>query len=1289
MSKHIENKIDEILDSEFTQERIMEQILFNPISKAFLKKYPAYYDMINTYDYGLAHIGDIVKTEKVLDENLNTGVKNVLINFKFHVENVRIYGPGTIEHKTHSVVSCSAQTPNEALKKKMTYCALLIGDIHYSYQIINGTKMTKSQVISVVIPDKYIVNIPIPIGSKYCILNQYDPLTLIRSGEEMEGAYGFFIIQGFIKHLNPYFQKPYNAPIILKNEYDNQLARMEGLYSAGLDYENSFHVIASILRPKQAHFGRGINQIPIVDFVFSLQMNDKCMNKKTAITRKKELINIVPIKYLFYAFDCSSDLEMLKYICPDLNDYGLIHTVRQACLHGKYHIECIKRYIGFSTNNGYLKLDQPLTSYEAKYLVGEIILSPEYKEHYRKTCKNDFEDYKREIIRQTKRLLRTKFMPGIGKINSDDSLYKKLETGIKLTPEETEKLNKQEINRNKAVCYELGLIVRKLYAIGNNIEPSMDRISLLNKRIRSGQQIENEYKSFHGARTREIKVEIERYLAGIKSESQLNNIEQEITERIKQLSESVSIKQSTSLINAFKGTVTKEKSKIRTIMTDFKNQSFLNAMVREIIISSDTKLRGTSVQWEHRSVHESHLYFIDPVYTPEGGQQVGRCQQPTIYTFLTTGSIGKRIYKLISEDPNFLSYADTIADKYIIKLNGSTIGYIKEYEPVENLYDKLIQSRRDGTIEFDASIVLKHKEGILDIWTDEGRIMTPFVDVKHCFETSNGKLNFNTDFLKWLEDCKNEKLPEDQIKIGLEKGFITLYDPAMAVYNANIAETVENFLDKPWLYNCIALPSHLLSYVTGISTAISMNAGVRGSYSSNHMKQGMGPILRYPQLKYINKTNILLAPHIPLTRTCIYDLAGFNNKPMGNNVIIAFLMYCDNQEDSFIVNRSSAENGLLVADSFTVLSNECKKQDETFQIPDSITQKIGNPESYMKLDPKSCLPKHVGDRFYNNDVIIAKVTQFNENSRKVDSSTLNEMPDGFHPKEANTRELRCVSKDIEIDNDTHYKMTVVGQRKCIISGDKFNSCNAQKGTAGRIYDSVKMPYTSSGIKPDIIFSPMSIFKRMTCGQLYEAYAAKLAALLGCPIDSTPYQTIRSMEELESIYKKFGFNSVGYEDLYDPESGRLMGKVFLGMMHYQRQQHLVEDKLNVRSIDGDFDKVSGLAVKGRKRKGGQSIDRMLVDSINSSGAVILNRDIHMNQGAKMTIAICGMCNKQYTYYSSQHKCWFCSCCGRHDNFIIKEVIPAEVLINQIFTGMHFTFEYRQSNNKPDMLKDIMN
>ena len=39
-------------------------------------------------------------------------------------------------------------------------------------------------------------------------------------------------------------------------------------------------------------------------------------------------------------------------------------------------------------------------------------------------------------------------------------------------------------------------------------------------------------------------------------------------------------------------------------------------------------------------------------------------------------------------------------------------------------------------------------------------------------------------------------------------------------------------------------------------------------------------------------------------------------------------------------------------------------------------------------------------------------------------------------------------------------------------------------------------------------------------------------------------------------------------------------------------------------------------------------------------------------------------------------WICSGCGRHDNFIIKKVTPATMLINQIFAGMHIGLEYKE-------------
>ena len=1307
ISSKVRDKVFKILDSQETQDRLLKSILFNPIAKQFVRKYPPEYDIINTYDYGLDHINDIVKTEKVIDDHLHTGVNGYVVNFKFHIENIRIYGPGTSEHQKHSYKGYNAQSPNDALKNRLTYCALLIGDVHYSYQIIDARNPTDAKEISTILEDSYIVNIPIPVGSKYCILSKYDPLTLIRTGEDMDGAYGYFVIRGFIRYLIPYLQKPYNSPIILRNDYDdptdNQLARMECLYSAGLDFENSYYVLAAIIRPK-THIGRGSTQIPILDYVFSLQMDDKCMNKNKIVSRRKSLINVVPIKYLFYAFGCTTDYEMIKYICPDENDAALIHSIRQACLRGKYHINVANDSLGASSNLGYLKLNEgnkQFDTYTAKYVVGDVILSDEYKERIKAICKNDSRKYRHEVVEQTDRILRTKFMPGIGKNEEIDALYEIPEHSR--TNEQRMKIAEQEMIRNKAICYELGQIVRDLYKIGNGIAPSMDKISLTNRRVRHGQQIENEYKSFHSARLREIKVTMQKLFDKIKSVTALNSkqTQAEIEAYLKDQLRSTGIKQSQSIDNAFKQT-SKDKSKIRTDIIQPKNQSFIFAKVREIVISTDSKQRGTGEQWSHRVVHPSHLYFIDPVYCPESGVQVGRYQQPTLYTYLTTGTLGHDIKKFILNHKDVEFNVNSIADKYIIKLNGSTIGYIKEYQPVEKLYDDLMQARRDGTIVKDCSVILKHQEGILDIWVDEGRMMTIFVDVKNCFETSNGQIGVRPNFLKWLDDCKNNKVWEvsaserkryptglkDCIDVGIEQGFITLYDTTMTIYNCCVAQGINDYFEKPWLYNAIALPLHILSYPTCINMCVNMNAAVRASYASNHMKQAIGPTFRYPQIKYLNEMNVLLAPQIPICRTCMYDIAGYNEKPMGNNVIVAFLVYCDNQEDSFIINRSSIENGTLIIDSYTVKSSECTKLNEKFEIPnDATTKKIGNIDSYLKLDPKTCLPKNVGDKFYTNDVLIAKVGQYNPDSAvKTDHSVLNEMPDACHPREANTRELRCVNKDIEIDANTREKMVVMAQRRCGIPGDKFNSCNAQKGTIGKVYDSWRMPYTQSGIRPDIIFNPPSIASRGTCGQSYEPIISKLASLLGCPLDITPYQSQRSINEIIEIYKKMGLNEYGYEDLYDPESGRKLGKVFVGVMQYQRQQHLVENKLNVRAIDGDIDKITGLAVKGRRRNGGQSIDRMTVDAINASGAVLFNRDTHLNQGAKMTIAICGICHKQYTFYSTDYKCWFCSCCGRHNNFIIKEVVPVQNLINHVFTGMHLTFEYKKvrDDNNADLL-----
>jgi DNA-directed RNA polymerase II subunit RPB2 len=55
--------------------------------------------------------------------------------------------------------------------------------------------------------------------------------------------------------------------------------------------------------------------------------------------------------------------------------------------------------------------------------------------------------------------------------------------------------------------------------------------------------------------------------------------------------------------------------------------------------------------------------------------------------------------------------------------------------------------------------------------------------------------------------------------------------------------------------------------------------------------------------------------------------------------------------------------------------------------------------------------------------------------------------------------------------------------------------HAQKTTIGKIVSLEELPYTTNGIKPDIIFNPMPIFKRKTFGHLYEGIISKIATLL--------------------------------------------------------------------------------------------------------------------------------------------------------------------------------------------------
>lgn len=442
-------------------------------------------------------------------------------------------------------------------------------------------------------------------------------------------------------------------------------------------------------------------------------------------------------------------------------------------------------------------------------------------------------------------------------------------------------------------------------------------------------------------------------------------------------------------------------------------------------------------------------------------------------------------------------------------------------------------------------------------------------------------------------------------------------------------------------------PHSMLSVVANFIPYSDHNQSPRNMYQCQMGKQTMGFPLHSFMDRSDNKLYRLQTPQSPIVRPSMYDRYDLDNYPSGTNAIVAVISYTGyDMEDAMIVNKSSWERGFAHG---SIYKTELVDLADKVRGEDGVVfgTKPGDPKVAGKLDSDG-LPfigsmLNYGDPFYsyiNLNTGQTFVTYYkNQESCVVDN-------------------IKICSNDSGSGRFKRICITVRIPRNPTI-GDKFASRHGQKGILSRLWPAEDMPFTESGMSPDILFNPHGFPSRMTIGMLIESMAGKSGALHGLSHDATPFRFSEEASALDyfgEMLRAGGYNYYGTERLYSGISGQeLEADIFIGVVYYQRLRHMVSDKFQVRTT-GARDKVTNQPVGGRNIQGGIRFGEMERDALLAHGSSFLLHDRLFNCSDRSVTQVCVDCGsllsplleKPPPYWSSlKHRKTVCSLCGKSD------------------------------------------
>ncbi len=334
---------------------------------------------------------------------------------------------------------------------------------------------------------------------------------------------------------------------------------------------------------------------------------------------------------------------------------------------------------------------------------------------------------------------------------------------------------------------------------------------------------------------------------------------------------------------------------------------------------------------------------------------------------------------------------------------------------------------------------------------------------------------------------------------------------------------------------------------------------------------------------------------------------------LGQNLLVAFMSWEGaNFEDAIILSERVAKEDLFT--SIHLEDFYCDVRDTKLG-PEITTPDIPNvsEEKLKNLDEEGIV--RIGAEVAAGDILVGKISPrgeaeltaeerllraiFGYKARDVKHTSLT-LPPGNHGRVVG---VKIFSRDqgdkLEAGIIKRIQIEVASLRK-VQAGDKLAGRHGNKGVISQVRPVEDMPYLEDGTPVDIILNPLGVTSRMNLGQVLETHLGWAAGKLGYRAITPSFDSV-SFDIIQEELRKAGLPEDGKAVLHDGRTGKPFdNRVVVGQIYMMKLNHLVEDKVHMRSI-GPYSLITQQPLGGKAQFGGQRFGEMEVWALEGYGA----------------------------------------------------------------------------------------